>query len=50
MSTARRLHHSYEEYLRTLEVSGVKLEYCDGEITTSQKRSTYLRVASSVTR
>jgi Uma2 family endonuclease len=32
MSTARRLHHSYEEYLRTLEVSGVKLEYCDGEI------------------
>ncbi|HEY5955046.1 MAG TPA: Uma2 family endonuclease [Polyangiaceae bacterium] len=32
MSTARRLHHTYEEYLRTLEVSGVKLEYCDGEI------------------
>jgi Uma2 family endonuclease len=32
MSTARRLHHSYEEYLRALEVSGVKLEYCDGEI------------------
>src|SRR5512138_2700284 len=32
MSTARRLHHTYEDYLRTLEVSGVKLEYCDGEI------------------
>lgn len=32
MSTARRLHHTYEEYLRALEVSGVKLEYCDGEI------------------
>lgn len=32
MSTARRLHHSYEEYLRALELSGVKLEYCDGEI------------------
>ncbi len=32
MTTARRLHHSYEDYLRALEVSGVKLEYCDGEI------------------
>jgi Uma2 family endonuclease len=32
MSTARRLHHSYEEYLRVLEVSPVKLEYCEGEI------------------
>ncbi|MBM4363655.1 MAG: Uma2 family endonuclease, partial [Deltaproteobacteria bacterium] len=32
MSTARRLHHSYEDYLRALEVSGVKLEYCEGEI------------------
>ena len=32
MSTARRLHHSYDEYLRALEVSVVKLEYCDGEI------------------
>jgi len=30
--TARRLHHSYQEYLAALEVSGVKLEYCDGEI------------------
>jgi Uma2 family endonuclease len=32
MTTARRLHHSYEEYLAALELSGVKLEYCDGEI------------------
>jgi Uma2 family endonuclease len=32
VSTARRLHHSYEEYLNVLDVSGVKLEYCDGEI------------------
>jgi Uma2 family endonuclease len=32
MSTTRRLHHSYDEYLRALEVSMVKLEYCDGEI------------------
>jgi len=32
VTTARRLHHSYEEYLAALEVSDVKLEYCDGEI------------------
>lgn len=32
MTTARRLHHSYEDYLAALEVSGVKLEYCEGEI------------------
>ncbi|MFW5689999.1 MAG: Uma2 family endonuclease [Spirochaetota bacterium] len=32
MSTARRVHHTYEQYLQALEVSGVKLEYCDGEI------------------
>ena len=32
MTTARRLHHSYEEYVAALEVSGVKLEYCEGEI------------------
>lgn len=30
--TARRLHHSYQEYLAALELSGVKLEYCEGEI------------------
>ncbi|MEZ4221796.1 MAG: Uma2 family endonuclease [Polyangiaceae bacterium] len=32
MTTARRLHHTYAEYLAALETSGVKLEYCDGEI------------------
>jgi Uma2 family endonuclease len=32
VSTARRLHHSYDDYLRALELSAVKLEYCDGEI------------------
>jgi Uma2 family endonuclease len=32
VTTARRVHHSYEEYLRALEISGVKLEFCEGEI------------------
>lgn len=32
VSTARRLHHRYEDYLRALELSVVKLEYCEGEI------------------
>jgi Uma2 family endonuclease len=32
MSTARRVHHSYEAYLRALEDSPLKLEYLDGEI------------------
>ena len=32
MTTARRLHYRYDQYLAALEVSGVKLEYCDGEI------------------
>jgi Uma2 family endonuclease len=26
------VHHSYREYLELLELSSVKLEYCDGEI------------------
>jgi Uma2 family endonuclease len=30
--TARCLHYSYREYLAVLEMSTVKLEYCDGEI------------------
>lgn len=30
MSTARRLHYSYEEYLALLAAHDVKLEYCDG--------------------
>ncbi len=32
MSTARRLHHTYDDYLRLLAHSDTKLEYCDGEI------------------
>jgi len=32
MSTARRFHYSYDEYLAALEASTLKLEYCDGNI------------------
>ena len=32
VTTARRLHHSYDDYLAALEMSEVRLEYCDGEI------------------
>lgn len=32
MISARGLHYTYEEYLAALAVSGVKLEYCDGEM------------------
>jgi Uma2 family endonuclease len=32
MSTARRLHWSYDDYLSALESSELKLEYLDGEI------------------
>lgn len=32
MTPARRLHYTYAEYLAALEVSGVKLEFCEGEI------------------
>lgn len=32
MSTARRLHYTYEQCLRAVEMSDVKLEYCDGVI------------------
>ena len=32
MSTAKRLHYSYEEYQRLLTRSDIKLEYCDGVI------------------
>jgi Uma2 family endonuclease len=32
MSTARRLHYDYAEYLSALEMSELKLEYCDGNI------------------
>lgn len=32
MTTARRVHYSYDDYLRALEDSEIKLEYFDGEI------------------
>jgi Uma2 family endonuclease len=32
MSSARRLHYTYEQYLQALENSAIKLEYFDGEI------------------
>lgn len=32
MSTAKRLHYDYADYLRCLDVSPLKLEYCDGVI------------------
>lgn len=32
VSTSRRVHHQYEDYVRVLELSPIKLEYCEGEI------------------
>jgi Uma2 family endonuclease len=32
MSTAKRLHYDYADYLRALGMSELKLEYCDGVI------------------
>jgi Uma2 family endonuclease len=32
VSSAKRLHYRYDEYLRSLEQSELKLEYCDGVI------------------
>ena len=32
MSTAKRLHYPYDEYLRLLEQGDLKLEYCEGVI------------------
>jgi len=32
VTTARRVHHTYADYLLALEMSEVKLEYCEGEI------------------
>lgn len=32
MTSARRLHYRYDEYLAALAVSQLKLEYCEGEI------------------
>lgn len=32
MTTAKRLHYSYDDYLRLLDEGSIKLEYCDGII------------------
>jgi Uma2 family endonuclease len=32
MSTAKRLHYDYADYVRSLEMSELKLEYCEGVI------------------
>jgi hypothetical protein len=32
MSSAKRLHYDYADYLRSLEMGALKLEYCDGVI------------------
>jgi Uma2 family endonuclease len=32
VTSERRLHYTYAQYLEALEASGIKLEYCDGEI------------------
>lgn len=32
MGTAKRLHYDYADYLRSLEMSELKLEYCEGVI------------------
>lgn len=32
MTTGRRVHYDYQDYLGALELSDIKLEYCDGEI------------------
>jgi Uma2 family endonuclease len=51
VSTARRLHHSYADYLRVLELSAVKLEYCDGEIyAMAGGTPTHADLAASITR
>jgi Uma2 family endonuclease len=51
VTTARRLHHTYEEYLSALEVSRLKLEYCDGEIyAMAGGTPAHAELAASVTR
>lgn len=51
MTTARRLHHTYDEYLSALELSGVKLEYSEGEIYAMAGGSpTHADLAASMTR
>ena len=51
MTTARRLHYRYDEYLTALEMSGVKLEYCDGEIyAMAGGTPAHAELAASITR
>jgi Uma2 family endonuclease len=51
VATARRLHHTYEEYLDVLEISRVKLEYCDGEIyAMAGGTPAHAELAASITR
>ena len=51
VSTARRVHNTYEDYLRALELSELKLEYCEGEIYARAGGSpTHARLAAAVTR
>jgi Uma2 family endonuclease len=51
VTTARRLHHSYRDYLAALEISNVKLEYCDGEIyAMAGGTPAHAELAASITR
>ncbi len=51
MTIARSLHHSYDDYLSALELSQIKLEYCDGEIyAMAGGTPAHAELAASVTR
>jgi len=51
MTTARRVHYSYEDYLAALETSELKLEYCDGEIyAMAGGTPTHAELSASMTR
>jgi Uma2 family endonuclease len=51
VSTARRLHHSYRDYLDALQHSNLKLEHCDGEIyALASGTPAHADLAASITR
>jgi Uma2 family endonuclease len=51
VTSARRLHHSYQDYVAALEMSNVKLEYCDGEIyAMAGGTPAHAELAASITR
>ena len=51
MMTARHVHYPYEDYLSALEMSDIKLEYCDGEIyAMAGGTPVHAELAASVTR